>query len=606
MKVGGYALIGDLQSAALIAERGSLNWLCWPDFDSEACFARLLGTDAHGFWSLSPKMIRKVERRYVPGTLILETTYCQSTGAVATVTDFMTIRKKHSCLVRIVRGIKGHSRMTTLFSPRFDYGAGEPRIEAKVKGFWSVVSGPHRLTLRTDAALRCAKHNLVANWSLPAGNSCYFTLQYSNSYNDKLPTPVRAEAALHKTTRFWEDWSRHNTYHGPYREQVERSLITLKALTYAPSGGFVAAPTASLPEKIGGIRNWDYRFCWLRDTTFSLQGLLGCGFEKEARAWLGWLHRSIQGDPSQLKTMYGITGKPEHTEWVADWLPGYEKSAPVHIGNKASSQLQLDTYGEVLDSIYRSRRDGLYPHEDKSGAAIEVPLLEHLEKIWSAPDEGLWEFRSGPQQFTHSKVMAWVAFDRGIRMVEEFGMKGPVDRWRKLRMKIHAEVCRKGFHRKMNSFTQAYGKTHLDASLLLMPIVGFLPVEDERIAGTVRAIEKHLMRDGFLLRYDTHRAKDGLPPGEGAFVACNFWLIDVYLLQGRVEEAKNFFERLLAICNRVGLLSEEYDRKHGLVGNFPQAFSHIGLINAALSLQAGTSLRLRDLENPLRKGKRTC
>ncbi|MGA9527879.1 MAG: glycoside hydrolase family 15 protein [Terriglobales bacterium] len=595
-KIGNYALIGDLHTAALITERGSLNWLCWPDFDSEACFARLLGASAHGFWSLSPSTFRKVERQYLPGTLILQTTYTGAAGAVAIVTDFMTIREKHSCLVRIVRGIKGRSHLTTVFSPRFDYGAVSPRIRDEGKGAWSVISGPHRLNLRTDVQLRCDKNTLFADWSLRAGNSSHFTLQYSNSFSEKLPKTVHANVALKKTAGFWKQWIGRNRYRGQYREQVQRSLITLKALTYAPSGGFVAAPTTSLPEKIGGVRNWDYRFCWLRDTTFSLQGLLECGFEEEARDWLSWLNRSIMGDPSQLKIMYGITGKREHTEWVADWLPGYAKSRPVHIGNKASSQLQLDTYGEMLDSIYRSRRHNLYPNEDESGEAIEVPLLSHLEKIWSAPDEGLWEFRSGPRQFTHSKVMAWVAFDRGIRMVEEFGIKGPVDRWRKLRSRIHSEVCEKGFHRKMNSFTQSYGTKHLDASLLLMPIVGFLPVEDERIAGTVRAIEKCLMRDGLLLRYDTEKVKDGQPAGEGAFLTCNFWLIDVYLLQGRHEEAKRFFERLLSICNGVGLLSEEYDGKHGLVGNFPQAFSHIGLINAAMSLHAGTSLRRRKLD----------
>ena len=477
-RIDGYALIGDLHTAALISERGSLNWLCWPDFDSEACFARLLGSSSHGFWSIAPTVTGKIERRYLPGTLIVETTYTESTGAIASVTDFMTIREKHSCLIRLVRGIRGRSRMTTLFSPRFDYGALAPRITAQEKAAWNITSGPHCLTLRADLRLRREEATLAADWFLQAGKSYYFTLQYSNSYSDKIPKPVHGESALEETARFWKRWTRRNRYRGPYREQVERSLITLKALTYAPSGGFVAAPTASLPEKIGGVRNWDYRFCWLRDTTFSLQGLLECGFEEEARAWLGWLNRSIVGDPSQLKIMYGISGKREHTEWQADWLPGHAGSTPVHIGNKASSQLQLDTYGEILDSIYHSRHHGMYPDEDKTGAAIEVPLLEHLEKIWRLPDEGLWEFRSGPHQFTHSKVMAWVAFDRGIRMVEEFGIKGPVDRWRKLRSRIHAEVCKRGFHRKMNSFTQSYGSKHLDSSLLLMPIVGFLPVED--------------------------------------------------------------------------------------------------------------------------------
>lgn len=464
-----------------------------------------------------------------------------------------------------------------------------------------MVCGPHRLTLRTNVPIDSDKSNLETEWTVTKGETYYFTVQYSNSYSDHEPPAISPNRAQQETARFWRNWIAQNKYYGPYKKELERSLITLKALTYAPSGGFCAAPTTSLPEKIGGVRNWDYRFCWLRDTTFSLQGLMECGFIHEARNWLCWLSRAIEGDPSQLKIMYGITGKREHSEWVADWLPGYAGSKPVHIGNKASSQLQLDIYGEVLDSLYRARHDGLYPHEDKSGAALEVPLLKHLEMIWSEPDEGLWEFRSGRQQFTQSKVMAWVAFDRGIRMADEFGIEGPVDRWRKLRKRIHAEICAKGFHKKMKSFTQVYGQKHLDASLLLLPIVGFLPIDDERVAGTVRAIEKHLMRDGLLLRYDTARVNDGLPAGEGAFLACNFWLIDVYILQGRLEEAHEHFAKLLSIRNEVGLLSEEYDSKCGLVGNFPQAFSHIGLINAVLSLKAGTSVRLSEIKERLRQ-----
>ena len=600
VKIEDYALIADLHSAALISRHGSLRWLCWPDFDSDACFASLLGSEAHGFWSISPKSTGRIERRYIPGTLIVETTYSQTSGAVVSVTDFMTIGAKYSCVVRIVRGIKGRSRVRTVFSPRFDYGAVKPSIEARGRGSWSVVSGPHRLTLRSDAPLSNSEGNLVADWSLKNRESYYFTLQYSNSYSQDEPPVVSAKGAQQKTTRFWRDWIAQSKYRGKYREQVERSLLTLKAVTYAPSGGFVAAPTTSLPEKPGGIRNWDYRFCWLRDTAFSLQGWLECGFRQDARACLGWLSRTIQGNPSQLKTMYGITGKREHSEWIADWLPGYAGSCPVRIGNKASSQLQLDVYGEVLDSLYRARCQGIYPHEDKSGASMEVPLLQHLEKIWSQPDDGLWEFRSGQQHFTQSKVMVWVAFDRGIRMADEFGIKGPVERWRRLQKAVHAEVCRKGFNHKMKSFTQVFGQPHVDASLLLLPIVGFLPIDDDRIVGTIRAIEKHLMRDGFLLRYDTRRVVDELPPGEGAFLACNFWLIDVYVLQGRLREAQAHFERLLSIRTQLGLLSEEYDEEHGLIGNFPQAFSHIGLVNAALSLDAGTSIRLRDLRKQWR------
>jgi GH15 family glucan-1,4-alpha-glucosidase len=594
--IGEHGLIGDLHTAALVSGRGVLDWLCWPDFDSEACFASLLGTERNGHWTLAPRSFRSASRRYLPGTLVLETTYAQAFGGSLTVTDFMPVRRRHSTIVRMVHGVKGRTRMRCLLAPRLDYGNAQPRVECGEPGCWTLVAGPHRMVVRTEVPLRIVNGDLLAEWVVAAGETFTFVLQHGVSYGEAMPPPADAEALLWETKEYWREWCGNNTYTGPYRAAVERSLLTLKALTYKPSGGFVAAPTTSLPEKVGGIRNWDYRFCWLRDSTFSLLGMLQCGYREHADAWLQWLSRSVQGNPDRLKILYGITGKREHSEWTAGWLPGYQDSAPVHIGNKASDQLQLDTFGEVLDTLYRARCRGLYPLEDTSGESLEVPLLEHLETIWAKPDAGLWEFRSGPFQFTQSKVMAWVAFDRGIRMVERFGMKGPVERWRKTRAVIHAEVCKQGFHRGLNSFTQVYGTRHMDASLLLLPLVGFLPVHDDRITGTVKAIEKHLMRNGLLLRYDTAKVKDGLPKGDGAFLACSFWLVDVYVLQGRKAEAKALFEKLLGLANDLGLLSEEYDRKHGLIGNFPQAFSHIALIHAALSLELGTSVRLHDLE----------
>jgi GH15 family glucan-1,4-alpha-glucosidase len=594
--IGDYGMIGDLRTAALISASGRLAWLCWPDFDSQACFASLLGDETNGSWTLAPKASKKAERRYLPGTLVLETSYIQSAGARVAVTDFMPLGTERSSVVRIVRGVAGRSRMQTCFAPRFDYGNAQPRLEELHDGTWTAVTGPHRLTLRANVPLRSHNGDIAAEWLVHEGETYFFTLQHSNSYLQPVSSPINAEQAERETVAYWSQWISRSAYQGPYREAVERSILTLKGLTSGESGGFVAAPTTSLPEKVGGTRNWDYRFCWLRDSTFSILGLTHCGYKKEAKAWLEWLSRSVQGNPKALKTLYGLTGKREHSEWEAKWLSGYRESKPVLIGNKASDQLQLDTFGEVMDALYRARCMGLYPMEDKSGAALELPLLEHLEKIWAEPDRGLWEFRSGPQQFTQSKVMAWVAFDRGVRMAEKFGIKGPVDRWRKVRSKIHAQVCDRGFHRGMNSFTQAYGSKHLDASLLLLPLVGFLPPGDPRICGTVKAIEKHLLREGLLMRYDTKRVTDGLPAGEGAFLACNFWLVDVYVAQGRMAEARAHFERLLELRNDLGLLSEEYDAKHGMVGNFPQAFSHIALINAALAFELGTSTRLVDLD----------
>ena len=594
-KIDAYGLIGDLGTAALVSAKGNLRWLCWPDFDSEACFASLIGSNENGYWSLSPKSFRASSRRYMDGTIVLETSYTQSSGAIARVIDFMPVRDGHSCVLRIVEAVKGATHMTTCLAPRFDYGSAQPRIERQRDGSWGAVTGPHRLVLRSNVELRREGGDLTAEWTAKAGESYFFVLQHSVSYGEPPPPPVDARQALDTTLAHWRKWTSRSTYHGQYKDAVQRSLLTLKALTYAETGAFVAAPTTSLPEKVGGTRNWDYRFCWLRDSTFSLLGLLHCGYSEEARAWLQWLARSVQGNPAAVKILYGVTGKREHSEWEAEWLPGYEGSRPVHIGNKASDQLQLDTFGEVLDTLYRARCAGYYPLEDESGEGLEVPLLEHIERVWADPDEGLWEFRSGRRQFTQSKVMAWMAFDRGIRMVEEFGMKGPVERWMKIRKRIHDQVCRQGFHRSLNSFTQSYGIAELDASLLLLPLVGFLPVHDARISGTVKAIEKHLMRNGLLLRYDTKKVKDGLPAGEGAFLACSFWLVDVYVLQGRMDEARKHFEGLLTLSNDLGLLSEEYDSKHGLIGNFPQALSHIALINAALALELGTSVRLKSL-----------
>lgn len=593
-----YAMIGDLQTAALVSSTGNLAWLCWPDFDSQACFASLLGTDQNGCWTLAPRSMRSATRRYLPNTLVLETTYRLRGEACVTVTDLMPTGMAQSTVVRIVRGISGSVCMQTRFAPRFDYGSVQPRLKVATGGEWNTVAGPHELTLRTAVALNKEDGDLSAEWVVKADETYSFVLQYSTSFEEGTPGPVNAEQAEEQSADRWQRWVAKSTYKGPYRNAVDRSLITLKALTYERSGGFVAAPTTSLPEQVGGIRNWDYRFCWLRDTTFSLLALLNCGFEDDAQAWLQWLSRSIQGDPKQLKVVYGITGKREHSEWEASWLSGYQKSTPVHIGNKASDQLQLDVFGEVMDALYRARKHGLYPLDDPSGEALELPLLQHLEQVWMLPDKGLWEMRSAAQHFTESKVMAWVAFDRGIRMAERFGLKGPVDHWRKVRSKIHKDICSKGFHRGLNSFTQAYGSKHMDASLLMLPLVGFLPIDDHRIQGTVAAVEKKLKKDGLLLRYDTTRVRDGFSTGEGAFLACNFWLVDIYVLQGRRDEAQVHLEKLLALSNDVGLLSEEFDKRHGLIGNFPQAFSHIGLINAALALEAGTSMRLQGLDGP--------
>jgi GH15 family glucan-1,4-alpha-glucosidase len=580
-RIEDYAIIADCRSAALVAKDGSIDWLCLPRFDSEACFAALLGSPDHGRWQIAPAgPVRRVQRRYRERTLILETEYETEEGSV-TLVDLMPVSGQGTDVARIVVGNRGRVPMRMELVIRFGYGAIVPWVRA-MDGGVEAIGGPDVLRLVTPVATHGEGLTTVATFSVGEGERIPFVLTWSPSH---LPDPghVDAEQALEESQAGWREWSTRCQVSGPYQPIVERSLITLKALTYDPTGGIVAAATTSLPEEIGGVRNWDYRICWLRDATFTLYSLMSAGFHAEARAWRDWLLRTVAGDPSQLQIMYGLGGERRLPELTLDWLPGYEGSRPVRIGNAASRQLQLDVYGEVMDALHLSRRVGLA--DEQASWALQRNLMEYLETIWNEPDEGIWEVRGRRRDFTHSKVMAWVAMDRAVKAIEQFGTEGPLDRWRAVRDQIHESVCRHGYDAELGSFVQSYGSKEVDASLLHIPLVGFLPPEDPRVRGTIAAIEKRLLRDGFVDRYETRSGVDGLPPGEGAFLPCSFWLADNYVLQGRREEARALFERLIGLSNDVGLLSEEYDpRTRRLLGNFPQALSHVALVNTALNL----------------------
>jgi GH15 family glucan-1,4-alpha-glucosidase len=577
-----YALIGDCEAAALVSRAGSIDWLCWPRFDSPACFAALLGGREHGHWSITPvEEGARVTRRYRGHTLILETQIETAAGAV-TVLDFMPPRGRNSDIVRIVRGERGRVAMRTELILRFDYGRTVPWVTRLPDGGIRAVAGPDMVTLHASVDVHGEDLTTVGDFEVGAGEAVTFVLTHGPSHRPP-PKAVDPESALEHTERFWSEWAARARPDGQWNDAVMRSLVTLKALTFAPTGGMVAAPTTSLPEDLGGVRNWDYRFCWLRDATLTLLALMNAGFFNEARAWREWLLRAAAGAPAQLQIMYGLAGERRLTESEIGWLPGYEASTPVRIGNAAHGQLQLDVFGEVMDALHQARRGGLDLREEDW--AFQRELLRHLTTVWQQPDEGIWEVRGGPRHFTHSKVMAWVAFDRGIRAIEDGGVEGPVDEWRAVRQAIHDDVCTHGFDPRLGSFVQSYGSQELDASLLLLPTVGFLPPTDERVLGTIAAVEQRLFVDGFLRRYDPATSPDGLAGGEGVFLACSFWLADAYVLIGRHDDAKRLFERLVALSNDVGLLSEEYDTEaRRLVGNFPQAFSHIALVNTAHNL----------------------
>jgi len=577
-----YAVIGNCETLALVSRDGSIDWLGLPRFDSAACFAALLGDSQHGRWLIAPTARDpRVERRYRGDTLILETIFETEMGA-ACVIDFMSRREGVSDLVRIVRGVRGTVAMQTELVVRFEYGAVIPWVSREDDGRLEFTAGPDRLLLDTTVPLRGVDFRTVGEFNLKEKDEVCFTLSRALSYGPT-PAPFHAIDALAEVGACWSTWAKQFDATGEWSAAVLRSLLTLKALSHRETGGIVAAGTTSLPEKIGGARNWDYRFCWLRDATFTLYALLGAGFLAEARAWRQWLLRAIAGSPDDLQIMYGIGGERRLVEFEVPWLPGYEGSAPVRIGNAAAGQLQLDVYGEVLDALYIARRAGLEAND--ASWSLECALIEHLATIWDQPDDGIWEVRGGRRHFTHSKVMAWVAFDRAVRSIEEFGLEGPIDCWRAIRDSIHEQVCDQGFDDEQNSFVQSYGDAALDASLLLIPMVGFLPASDPRVRGTLEAIERNLVRDGFVLRYHTSEGTDGLPPGEGAFLACSFWLADNYILQGREQDARELFGRLLSLRNDVGLLAEEYDPSaKRQLGNFPQAFSHLALINTARNL----------------------
>ncbi|HET6602149.1 MAG TPA: glycoside hydrolase family 15 protein [Gaiella sp.] len=582
-----YGLIGDLQTAALVSRDGCIDWLCFPRFDSGACFAALLGDEENGRWSLRPASdITSTRRRYRGDTLVLETELACDEGVVRLI-DFMPPRGEAPDVVRIVEGVDGTVPMKMRLTIRFDYGSIVPWVRRRDEGLHAV-AGPDALLLATPIEVVGRNLHTEAEFDVAPGDRVPFVLTWFPSNQDP-PQHTDAEQALVDTDSFWREWVTDCVHVGRFREPLVRSLVTLKALTYAPTGGIVAAATTSLPEALGGVRNWDYRYCWLRDATLTLLALVRAGYDGEARAWRNWLLRAIAGRPGEVQIMYGIAGERRLTELELDWLSGYEGSAPVRIGNAASRQRQLDVYGEVLDALYHARLSGLEPSKDTW--ALIRKLLQWLEKGWREPDEGIWEVRGPRRHFTHSKVMAWVAFDRAVRMIEEDGLDGPVDRWRALRAEIHDEVCREGLSEKLGAFTQSYGLDRLDASLLMIPLVGFLPVDDERVVATVAAIEDELVEDGLVARYradEENTDVDGLPPGEATFLPCSFWLAQVYALQGRLDEAEKLFERLLGLRNDLGLLSEEYDVKAGrLVGNFPQAFTHLTLVDAALTLDEG-------------------
>ena len=581
-RIEDYALISDCATAALVGRNGSIDWLCLPRFDSGACFAALLGEPQHGRWLIAPADPNpRVERRYLDGSLILVTRFETPEGAVELV-DFIAHDHGFSDVVRLVRGLRGHVKMCTEFILRFDYGAVVPWVERLSEGGIAAIGGPERVILRTPALLRGEDLKTVGEFEIGAGETIPFVMSYGLSHLP-LRAPIDAEQALRRVETFWRRWSSRCCPAGPWTEAVRSSLVALKGLTYTTTGGIAAAATTSLPEQLGGNRNWDYRYCWLRDATFTLLALMHAGFYDEARGWRDWLFRAVAGSPDQMQIMYGLGGERRLMEWEVPWLPGYEASRPVRVGNAAVNQVQLDVYGEILDALYLAHQHG-FPTTER-GVAIGQATLGHLAEIWREPDEGIWEIRGPPQHFTHSKVMAWVAFDRAIKILESGKAEDPIAAWRRLRDEIHEDVCRNGFDPELGSFVQAYGSKSLDASLLLVPLVGFLPPTDPRIVGTIHAIEKHLLVDGFVMRYHTGEGVDGLPPGEGAFLACSFWLADNYVLQGRIAEARDLFERLLALRNDVGLLAEEYAPSLGRqLGNFPQAFSHVALINTAFNL----------------------
>ncbi len=578
-RIEDYALIGDCETAALVARDGSVDWLCWPRFDSEACFAALLGTPEHGRWVIAPSCaVSQVERRYRDSTLILETAFETDWGSV-TLVDFMPVRGSRSDLVRIVTCEKGEVSMKAEFALRFDYGRLLPWFERHDERCWQAVAGPHSAVLRTAVPFAGNQHRIGAEFTIREGERIPFVLTYRASHLP-LPEPVDAEAALSRTEEWWRNWMSQCSYRGHWAEAVGRSLITIKAMTYRPTGGIVAAPTTSLPERQGGRRNWDYRYCWLRDATFMVACLLKAGFHDEARHWRDWLLRAIAGMPSQLQPIYGVAGERRLNEWEASWLPGFDGAKPVRIGNGAFTQFQLDVFGEVMNALHLARQADLGPSE--ASWDLQRALLDHLSEVWTEPDEGIWEVRAERQHFVHSKVMAWVGLDRAVQAAERFGLEGPVEQWKALRDRIHAEVCERGFDRRRGTFVQAFGSEHLDASALIIPIVGFLPATDPRMTGTVAAIEHELTRDCFVTRYDTSKTDDGLPPGEGAFLVCGFWLAENYSLQGRHDEARGLFERLLTLRNDVGLLAEEYDpHAKTFLGNFPQALPHLALVNTA-------------------------